>query len=100
MSRDSYFEMCEMMGAEPIEEEIPVELSDLHEEVQEALLVYNMLEDNWDSMNGIYMGKNFAGISDILEMQEVEDKKTCYLILRMLDSRRRKILNSKSKSTS
>lgn len=88
------------MGTEPLEEEIPVELSDLHDEVQEAFVVYNMLQDNWDSMNGIYMGKNFAGISDILKMQEVEDEKTCYLILRMIDSRRSKILNTKKKPTS
>lgn len=95
MTKEQYFEMCEMMGTEPIEEEIPIEFEDLFDEVQEAINVYNMLSDNWDSMNGIYLGKNFVGIHDIFSIMEIEDTKTCFLILGIIDRRRSKIINDK-----
>lgn len=97
MDRDQYFEMCEMMGTEPIEEEIPVEFGDLHDEVQEAFLVYNMLQDNWDSMNGVYLGKNFSGIYDIFHIMDIEDTKTCFAILGILDAQRSSMINTKNK---
>ena len=95
MTKDQYFEMCEMMNSEPIEEEIPIEYEDLHDEVQEAILVYNMLQDNWDSMNGIYMGKQIGGIKDIFDIMGVLDPKSCYSIISMLDRNRSEILNRK-----
>lgn len=83
------------MGSEPLEEEIPVEFEDLHDEVQEAIRVYNMLQDNWDTMNGNYMGKVLNGINDILDIAQVEDKLTCFMILRLLDSVRSQLINVK-----
>ena len=97
MSKDSYFEMCELMGTEPVESEIPIEFNDLHDEVQEAFIVYNMLQDNWDSMNGVYLGKNFTGIYDIFRIMEIEDTKTCFNILGIIDRQRSSILNTKHK---
>lgn len=72
MTKDAYFEMCEALGSEPIEEEIPVEYSDFPAEVQEAIGVYHRLRDEWDTMNGNYMGKSFAGLRDILDILEVD----------------------------
>lgn len=97
MTKDTYFEMCELMGTEPKEDEIPVELEDLYDEVQEAYIVYNMLQDNWDSMNGIYLGKNFIGVYEIMDMMEVDDSKTCFNILHIFDKHRRTIINEKNK---
>ena len=95
MSRDQYFEMCEMMGSTPVEEEVPIEYDELPDEVQEALAVYNMMQDNWDSMNGIYMGKIMSGISDIFNIMDVQDRKTTYFILGIIDRQRSEILNAK-----
>lgn len=101
MTRDQYFEMCEMLGNEPLESEIPVDYEDLHEEVQEAINVYNVLQDNWDTMNGIYLGKQFSGIKDILEIMGIGDTKTCYFIINIIDRCRTEILNAeKSKKPS
>jgi len=83
------------MGSEPIESEIPVEFEDLADEVQEAILIYNMLQDNWDTMGGNYLGKIVAGINDIFEIAKVEDKQTCYSIIQILDNARAKIINNK-----
>jgi hypothetical protein len=95
MTKDTYYEMCEMMGSDPIESEIPVEFDDLIDEVQEALVVYNMLQDNWDTMNGMYLGKALAGINDILEIARIEDKSTCFTIIQILDSVRSEIIRNK-----
>lgn len=89
--------MCEMMGTQPTEEEMPVELDDLHDEVQEAFSVYNMLTDIWDSMGGSYIGKQMAGISDIMDIMGVEDKRVCLYILSIIDRTRSKLINSKKK---
>lgn len=97
MTRDKYFEMCEMLQAEPIEEEIPIEFEDLHEEVQEALILYNMLQDNWDTMNGVYLGKVMIGIYDLFELMEIEYPKSCYYIIGVIDRTRGDILNKKNK---
>ena len=43
MTKQQYFDMCNQLGTEPLEHEIPVELDDLPLEVQQALLVYRLL---------------------------------------------------------
>lgn len=88
--------MCEMLGTEPIEEEIPVDFFDLPEEVQSALLLYDKLQDSWDYMSGRYLGKQYSGISDILDISEVDDKKTCFTVIQYIDRLRISILNEKN----
>ena len=87
--------MCELLGSEPIESEIPVEYDDLPEEVQEALMVYQMLQDNWDTMNGQYLGKVLAGIGDIFDIAQIDDRRTCFNIIQICDSIRASIINTK-----
>lgn len=87
--------MCEALGTEPVEEEIPLEYSDLPTEVQEAMIVYNMLQDNWDTMGGQYMGKVLAGIADIFEIAETEDPRTTFFIIGLIDRTRSQLLNKK-----
>lgn len=95
MTKDQYFEMCEMVGSEPKEEEIPIEFEDLNEDVQEVIGIYNMLRDNWDSMSGVYLGKDFAGIQDILNIMGIEDSKSCFFIIQIIDNTRSIVLNNK-----
>lgn len=100
MTKETYFEMCDMMNSEPIEEEIPVEYEDLLLDVQEALNIYSKLRDEWDTMNGIYLGKSYTGILDIFELYEIpkEDRRTIFDLLNLIDSHRSKIINEKLKS--
>ena len=88
MTKEQYFEMCEMLGSEPLEEQIPVELADLPLEVQEAYRVYVLLNDNWDSFGGNYLGKNMSGLLDIMNILEIEDKVTILNIIQILDRNR------------
>lgn len=86
--------MCEALGTEPIDEEIPVEFEDLPTDVQVIFTIYNRLRDEWDTMNGIYLGKNMVGILDVLKVYEVldEDRRLTLDIISMIDSHRSKLL--------
>lgn len=78
------------MGSEPIEEQIPVEYDDLSLDVQEAINIYSKLKDEWDTMNGNYLGKSYAGIIDIFDIMEVptEDRRTMFDLIGQIDKYR------------
>ena len=82
------------MGSEPLEEEIPVEYEDLYLDVQEALGIYSKLRDEWDTMNGSYLGKNYSGITEIFSMMEVprEDWRAMYELIGIIDKHRSKVI--------
>jgi len=94
MTKEAYFEICEALGSEPVEEEIPITYEDLYIDVQEALSMYHKLKDEWDSMAGVYLGKSYAGILDIFNIQEVpvEDRKTLYDLIGIIDTHRSKAI--------
>lgn len=101
MTKDAYFEMCEELGNEPLDEEIPVEFGDFFIDVQEAMGIYQKLRDEWDTMNGNYMGKNYAGLIDLLELLDVpvEDRRTQYELIGIIDMHRSTaIANAKPKT--
>ncbi len=101
MTKQAYFEMCEMLGSEPVESEIPVEFDDFPLEMQQAFAVYRMLRDEWDTMNGNYLGKSLIGIKDLLEATEIdlEDQKFVVMLVRMIDQVRSDEINNKLKTT-
>jgi hypothetical protein len=96
MTKEVYFEMCEALGTDPLESEIPVEMEDFPEEVQEAVNVYYKLRDEWDTMNGVYMGKSYTGLSDILDILEIPftDRKYVLEWISTMDSARSKMLEA------
>lgn len=97
MTKDAYFDMCAALNSEPIDSEIPVEYDDLSMDVQEALSIYSKLKDDWDTMNGVYLGKNYNGILDIFEILEVprEDRKVMFELIGSIDNIRSKALEAK-----
>lgn len=102
MTKEAYFEMCEMLGSEPIEDEIPIEFTDFPTELQEAFGLYQKLRDDWDGMSGSYMGKHLEGVRDLFLIQEVpvEDHKTMLELISLIDRHRSKsISDNKPKET-
>lgn len=91
MTKDSYFEMCEMLNTDPIDSEIPVDYEDFPIEIQEVFQVYSLLQDNWDYVNGAYIGKSLYGIRDILDICGISDSQALFFIqtIALLDSFRR-----------
>lgn len=97
MNKETYFEMCEALGTEPVEEEIPVEFSDFPILLQQVMNVYNYLPDNWDPMGGNYLGKNLTIVYNLFDTFFISDieKPLCLELITYLDIARRKILNKK-----
>jgi hypothetical protein len=97
MTKDQYYEMCEALGTEPVDEEVPVELEDFPIEMQQAFSVYRMLRDEWDSMSGVYLGKSLIGITEVLSATEIElqDTKFITMLVRLIDYVRAEEINSK-----
>ena len=100
MTKDQYFEMCEMLGSEPLDSEIPVEFEDFPFEVQQAFNAYRMLRDEWDTMNGNYLGKSLIGVKDVLEATEIEpsEQKFIIMLIRIIDNVRSDEINNKKKT--
>ena len=100
MTKDQYFEMCEMLGSDPVESEIPVEFEDFPFEVQQAFHAYRMLRDEWDTMSGTYLGKSLIGVKDILEATEIDpsEQKFIIMLIRVIDNVRSDEINNKKKT--
>ena len=88
MTKEQYFEMCETLGSEPLESETPVEFDDFPDEVQMALSIYRVLRDEWEYMNGNYLGKNLNGIFDLFDVYDLDpkDKKYYLELIHIIDS--------------
>jgi hypothetical protein len=67
--------MCEQMGWEPKEEEIPKDPSFLPYECQEALMLFNILPDRVEGMSGTWLGKDLNSLSSIMDIYEIENKR-------------------------
>lgn len=100
MTKEQYFEMCEMMGTEPVESEIPVEQSDFPDEVQQAFQIYYLLRDVWEGMSGTYMGKDYSTIFDFFRLYDIDpsDQLLTMGFVRQIDSVRSEIFAEKQKA--
>ncbi len=101
MTKDAYFEMCEALGSEPIEEEIPVDMDDFPPEVQDAFNLYYQLRDNWDTMGGSYLGKDTSSIFNFFDLYETEHPDRLFILslIQHMDYIRGKMINDKLKSS-
>ena len=100
MTKDKYFEMCEMMGSEPVDSEIPVEIEDFPELVIQCFLIYRMLPDIWDTMNGNYLGKDYNLIFNLFKLYGLDESEHLPAInfLQEMDSCRGKVISEKLKA--
>jgi len=85
MTKDIYFEMCEMLGSEPKDEDIPIEIGDLPTLVQTCLSIYSYLPDSWEGMSGTYMGKDLGILFNLLDIFKVE-KEEYRIILELIST--------------
>ena len=63
------------MGLPIDEEEIPLDIDDLSYNSQQALLLFNILPDKREGMNGIWLGKEYAGLADITSIYDIDNRK-------------------------
>lgn len=100
MTKDMYFEMCEQLGQEPVEEEIPLELCDFPDLVQDLFNIYYILRDNWDPMGGSYLGKDYSIVFNLFDLYNIEvaDRVLSMSILQHIDGVRSKSITERMKN--
>lgn len=100
VSKEQYLEMCELMGTEPVEEDMPLDMSDFPYEAQQAVQVFGLLKDVWDPFGGNYLGKDLTIIFQVFDLLEVENssRKLVFKIVQHLDHCRAAIIKRKQES--
>jgi len=86
MTRERYLKMCEQLGKEPDEKEIPPDWEDFPTVVIDAMSVFSMLGDRIMADIG-FVGKDFTNLPLYMEIYAVEDKELFLEILTFLESR-------------
>ena len=94
---DKYLALCEQLGEEPDPEKMPPAMDMFPYEVQMAFFIYSLLQDTWEGMNGMYMGKNLSGLSTLLDIYEIEDRKTVVYFITAIDRERMTSINEEVK---
>ena len=94
MTKETYIEMCEMLGQEISENDMPVEYGDLPDECQTAILIYSSLRDEYQEMSNTYLGKSLLGLLDLFNIYDIEhcDRKLILSFIEDLDVFRKKQL--------
>ena len=85
------------MGVEPKEEDIPKDPSAFSLEAQQALIMLNVLPDKWEGMSGTWLGKEYAGLLDIMDLYQIEDKKEVFELLKVCEDELGKFYAEKRK---
>lgn len=80
--------MCEMLGSEPIESEIPTQREDLTDETQAVFYLYDKLSAKWEGFSGQYLGKDLSLLPVLFEEFETENyiRKYSWEIIPIIDS--------------
>lgn len=84
MTKEAYLDMCEALGSEPIDKEIPREYDELTLQSQDAIDIFNMLPDRWNSMSGTYIGKDISNIGLFFDLLNITDKTEQLLVFTLL----------------
>ena len=95
ISLDAYLDMCEQLGEEPDPEKMPLTVQDYPEEVQMAFFIHHLLPDRWEGMSGSYMGKDMSSLGTLLDIWEVDDKKSVVYFLKHIEAEHAKQVNEK-----
>jgi hypothetical protein len=86
MDTEQYMLMCEQMGWEPDLSKVPKDPSEFSIEVQSALLLFNSLPDNWEGMSGTWMGKDYSGLMDIMDIYEMENRRAVFELFKVAEA--------------
>ena len=86
MTRDRYLDLCEQMGNDQIEEEIPPDWDDFPEIVNIAVAIFNQLGDRVQADIG-YIGKDYTNIKQFMDLYGVDDKEFFFRVISFLDNR-------------
>lgn len=62
---------------------MPIDPSYLSIDSQNALILLSVLRDVFEGMSGTWMGKDYSGISDIMDFYEMENRRRVFELLQV-----------------
>jgi hypothetical protein len=92
---ENYLKVCEHLGNEPDEDKVPPTMDQFPLEVQQALEVFDLLPDRFDSMAGSYYGKDLSSIESFLRIYEVDNSKLVVFFVSLLNRLQIKFINKR-----
>lgn len=87
------------MGVEPEDEFIPIDLFELSDNIQFAVILFRILPDKIAEMSGAWLGKDFSGLLDIMNLYGVEDQRKVFDLLMVCISEAEKFYSKKNDIT-
>lgn len=80
--------MCEMMGSEPVEEEMPYDREDLTLDTQLIFTIYDKLPAKWEGFSGQYLGKDLLLLDTLFKHYKLEkyEKNYAWDVIPIIDS--------------
>ena len=96
LSLDAYLNMCEQLGEDPDPEKMPPTIENYPHEVQVAFFIHQLLPDRWEGMSGHYMGKDMSSLGTLLDVWNVEDKKTVVYFIKHIESNQARQINEEA----
>jgi hypothetical protein len=100
MNTEQYLQMCEQMGWEPKEEEMPIDPGSLSEDCQYVLLIINALPDIWEGMSGSWLGKDYSGLEAIMNIYEIDNRRAVFELLQIGEQQLSTFYKQKQKENS
>lgn len=99
MTQSAYYEMCEALGSEPVESEIPIEYEELPGLVQEAITIYSFLSDRWEGMSGTFLGKDYTIVFELFNTfgVEIAERQLLLRFMSSIDRIRGELISQKQK---
>lgn len=98
MDAQHYYEICEALGSEPDDTEVPPNIEDLTYEAQMAIYLYQYLQDIWVSGMGVFfVGKNLQNLTELFDIFGVQKGSRIYILqfILIMDREIAKSRNSK-----
>ena len=65
---------------------MPLEVSGFPAEIRVAFFLYGFLEDRYEGMSGMYMGKNWTMIEFLFSTYQIEEPKIILYFMKLLEN--------------
>jgi len=95
ITKEKYFEICEVTNSEVEPDKIPIDFSDLLIDTQVAMAIVQMLPDKWDGASGSYQGKDLSILPFLVEVYEIENKLDIVSLITIIINKSSVITNDK-----
>lgn len=93
ISKDKYYEICQVTNTEPDPEKVPIDFEDLLYDSQLAIKLLTKLPEQWDGASGYYQGKNLTLLPYMMDLYEVGNKQDFLELILSIENESTRLTN-------